>query len=247
MTGFAKNVHIACLGFEVERIVAPFTESKGDKLYLIVRTDSAATGQKEEIQKKIGAKNIVILETDADDVYTQIRTARQAMKAEPDANLFLNLSTGSKLNAMALFLAAQYSPELGRSQTAYYAEMECYASQNIEQAKKRKPFEETWDYIQSKIIPIYALPRPTTEQIRLLSQIGDGIRKPDLLKWATREGLISEPKPDQTARNAAAYMTLRKKFLEPLENQWRAIEEDGKRNKMVKLTEEGKALKTMLE
>jgi len=246
MTGFAKNVHLACLGFEVERIVAPFKESKGDRLYLIVRTDSVAHAQEEAITKIVGKENISIIKANHDDLFSQINAARQVMKSEKQANLFFNLSTGSKLNAMALSLAAMYSPELGKTRTAYYAKMRCYASQNIKEAEKRKPFEETWGYVESKIIPLYYLSKPTVEQTMILNEIREGIRKPELLKWAIRQHLVPEPKPDQTARNAAAYMTLRKKYLEPLEQEWHAISEEGKRNKFIKLTEEGMALRSMV-
>lgn len=242
---FLKNVHLAFVGFEIERVVAPFKESKGDRIYLFTRTnDKDGNPYLEKIREQIGKKKVIVIETDHKDVFKQVNAAIKVIRKEKDSNLFFNLSSGSKLNAMALFLATMYTSEVGKTMTAYYAEMKVYASRDKRKQKRPEPKEDTYEYKGIISVPIFSLQKPSDDQVRLLEIIGEGIRKPVLLGKAIDEGLFETSKDKS---NPSKYMALRNKLLDPLEKTWNAVKEEGKRNKKISLTEKGKTLLQMLK
>ena len=87
MKKIAERIHIAPVGFEVDRIVIPAVEMKADKVYLLVhdnKTEDKATLWINDVKKEL--KNAKI---ESEEVYVNWRDIQSITKATRDLLLEL--------------------------------------------------------------------------------------------------------------------------------------------------------------
>ena len=122
------RVHIAPVGFEIDRIVIPATKMKADKVYLL-RHDNYAEDKSgpylEKIAKKLDNKNISteIVNVNRYRLFGIIRVVKEIIIKERDSDIYLNIASGSKIHAVGCMMAAMLKDDRTNIHP-YYAQAE---------------------------------------------------------------------------------------------------------------------------
>jgi hypothetical protein len=240
------RVHIAPVGFEVDRIVLPAIRKKADRVWLI--TDKPSHEDKgspyaEAIEKKLKASNIDcnLQSADRTDLFDTLRALRTIIFHEKGNHILVNVSVGSKIQAIASMMACMMFRDMATIKP-YYVVPEKYA--NLLEEKKNQETEGMKDIIT---LPEYKIEIPSEKLIECMHMIsqhkGNKITKRELKDLALNKSLIQVGKKDEQDKEArkdqAAYMALNKNLIEPLMD-WKFIdvEKIGSRH-IVSLTDEG--------
>jgi len=104
------RVHIAPVGFEVDRIVIPAEQMRADKVWLLVHenpSEDKAGPFIQRVTKKLKKSKIPVLKEYHNrlDLFQIIKSVRKIIEKEQDNLLYVNLSSGSKIQAIALMMA----------------------------------------------------------------------------------------------------------------------------------------------
>ena len=97
---YKKRIHIAPVGFEVDRIVMPAIENKADKVYLLVhdkKTEDKAGPYIERVIKQLKANKIESerVQVNWRDVESITKAARKLIIELSGNEIFINISSGS--------------------------------------------------------------------------------------------------------------------------------------------------------
>ena len=178
------RVHIAPVGFEIDRVVIPAIEMKADKVYLL-RHDNYAEDKSgpylEKIAKKLDNKNISteIVNVNRYRLFGIIRVVKEIIIKERDSDIYLNIASGSKIHAVGCMMAAMLKDDRTNIHP-YYAQAETYPTYS---GKEQQTFgvEEIHD------LPTYQIRTPPPKLLEALSIIKaeDRITKKDLQKLQT--------------------------------------------------------------
>ena len=127
---YKKRIHIAPVGFEVDRIVMPAIENKADKVYLLVhdkKTEDKAGPYIERVIKQLKANKIESerVQVNWRDVESITKAARRLILELSGNEIFINISSGSKTHAIALDRAIMTLDDQ-EGITEFYAESEKY-------------------------------------------------------------------------------------------------------------------------
>jgi hypothetical protein len=249
------RVHVAPVGFEVDRIVLPAIRMKADRVWLIVHSEPHADkGSRfvKLIQSKLKDTRIDCLQAQADriDLFDILRVLRTIVLREKGNSILVNVSVGSKIQAIASMMACMMFKDIAMIKP-YYVVPQRYNSTLVKEEEKQET-EGVKDIIG---LPEYKIEIPTDKLIRCLDIINkktDGkITKRELKDLTIEHNLIYVEEGDdkktiggkKRAReysDQAAYMTLNKNLIEPLLD-WRFITQSkiGSHH-VVSLTEDGK-------
>jgi hypothetical protein len=250
------RVHVAPVGFEVDRIVLPAIRMKAERVWLIVHNEPHADkGSRfvKLIQSKLKEARIDCLQAQADriDLFDILRALRTIFFQEKGNSILVNVSVGSKIQAIASMMACMMFKDIAMIKP-YYVVPERYNSSLVKEEEKQET-EGVKDIIG---LPEYKIEIPTDRLIRCLDIINkktDGkITKRELKDLAIEHNLIYVEGGDDKKTiggkkrtrgeysDQAAYMTLNKNLIEPLLD-WRFITQSkiGSRH-VVSLTEDGK-------
>lgn len=237
------RVHIAPVGFEVDRVVIPLEEFKADRVWLISEKNKAidkAMPYLNRIKEKLKRKKIEFKDKECDirNLFDVLRTYKEIIEEEgKDSNLlFFNVSTGSKIESMAGMMACMMFRSNKLDIQAYYVEPKRYVT------KLKKEEELSMGCEKIIRLPNYRIEKPEEKLIDALSIIdmhSDGISKKMLIDAAERKSLFTI-KENATSKAAARHSALNNGIIEPLK-KWGFIEliGKGKRGKVV-ITPEGK-------
>jgi Family of unknown function (DUF6293) len=233
------RIHIAPVGFEIDRIVLPAIKLKADRVWLITHSktyDDKGSSFTIKIKNKLEEHKIECLEESADrkDLFDTLRALRTIFFKEKGNNIMVNVSTGSKIQSIAAMMACMMFKDFGNIQP-YYSEPERYRSISDEQ--------ETEGLKEIIPLPDYRIEIPNNNLIKCLELIerekNSSVTKKRLRDLAIDEKLIqvNESKENQ---EIAAYMALNTNILDPLQ-KWNFvnIEKSGK-SKIVSLSKDGK-------
>ena len=104
------RIHIAPVGFEVDRIVLPAKNMKADRIWLIIHsdpTDDAGQPFSKLITEQLEAINIeyYIEYADRTDLFDTLRALRKIILREKNNAILVNVSVGSKIQAIASMMA----------------------------------------------------------------------------------------------------------------------------------------------
>ena len=102
-----QRIHIAPVGFEIDRVVLPAVMDKADKVYLMIHdnpSEDKATKYAAEIEKRLKAAKIKteFISCDWRNIEEITRTTRDLILKESDNEIAINLASGSKNHAIAL-------------------------------------------------------------------------------------------------------------------------------------------------
>jgi hypothetical protein len=240
------RVHVAAVGFEVERIVEPILRERADRAYLLTRrADDAARPFVEEIVRRLRradpALEVRIEPTEIWDVFGSLaqlraifaqerRTERHAPAVVP---IRVNVSTGTKITAIAGTLACM----LWRGEP-YYVQVS--RSWYTDRTPTVRPVNDVVRSVDP--VGVYELRAPSRELVELLEALerrGGALRKRDLI---LELGLNSARPSEGSSRppTAQAQHSRLRSRLDPLEGRWGFVEADPGARGRVRLTEQGR-------
>ncbi|MCI0504419.1 DUF6293 family protein [Candidatus Micrarchaeota archaeon] len=235
MKNVRLRVHIAPLGFEIDRIVLPLQELKADKVWLLTHSKGdQASAYREKVISLLEKADIrhELAECDITDLYDVLRTFRLIIEKEAENDIFINVSSGSKIEAIAGMMASMIFKN-GTQITPYYVVPKKYLVE-----PEGIPLTEGVESINA--LPEYRMEQPKKQLLdvlKLIDQAGGAISKKDLIEEAERRGLIVVGGRNPTQ---SKYISLNKNYLEPLQS-WKLVKiQKDRRWKNILLTDEGR-------
>ena len=231
----------------MDRIILPAIRKKADRVWLItdkLRHEDKGSPYAESIAKRLKASNIDCQQASADriDLFDILRALRTIILREKGNYILVNVSTGSKIQAIASMMACMMFKDMATIKP-YYVVPEKYNTILLEE-KKNQETEGMKDIIT---LPEYKIEIPSEKLIECMHMIGlhknNKVTKRELKDLALNKGLIQVGKEDsqdkEELRDQAAYMALNKNLLEPL-MEWKfiSVEKVGSHH-IVSLTDEG--------
>jgi hypothetical protein len=244
-----SRIHLAPVGFEVERVVEPVLTDRADRVYLITRDgDDAASGFLAEVERRLHAArwpvDVRLVPTPIWDVFGALAVYRQVFASEGrgDRNaanvvpIRVNVSTGTKITAIAGTLACMLwrgEPYYVQVSRAWYSGM----------TPKVRPVNDVVRSIDP--VAVYELRAPTAELVEVLEALaraGGTLRKRDLIRALG----LDRPADHGPAPSAQAQHSRLRIRLGPLETKWGFVAADatGGRGR-VRLTPQGRLALTL--
>ncbi len=230
-----ERVHIAPIGFEIDRVVLPFIAMKGERLHLIlrngrnVRGDKCVNGIKNDLleQKKVFEVHQVDL-----DLFQIICTCRRIIDEElKNGNtIFVNMSSGGSIQAVACHFA---TITFKAGVMAYYAYPETY----LEKVDPARP-QASVGLSKIELVPHYSIELPDESEMLFLRIIAESRipSKKEILEECKRAGLIAATGKSKPY----GHVVLENRFIKPLMGKGLISVDDWGRRSRVHLTEDGK-------
>ena len=245
------RVHIAPVGFEVDRIVLPARMRKADRVWLLVHNNASADKANQfmaEIKKKLSKMGIESLDRSVDrtDLFDIMREVRGIIKSERDAGnvVFVNVASGSKIQAIGCMMACMTMRDIG-GVVPFYPEAKEYVGyedgrQGAGSAAIRQQSVGVKNIVQ---LPMYGVQVPDDRLVKALSLIRDSggtMTKKELAAAAEEKGIISVNARREEHRSMVRYATLDKAIIQPLKDKWKLVDvEKIGRNHHVRINEDG--------
>lgn len=231
------RVHVVAHGWEVARVVEPLYDLKADKVVLVVPENEALLAAfEEEMLDELESMDRIEVETRTANLYdldSALQVFTQAVKDHEGDDVYINVSTGSKLAAIAGMMATQTSEA-----TPFYV-----------RPTLSDPDDEALETPDEPLIPgagattelpVFELQGPTSEQLQILGFLHgkDGVTKKELIQYAEAQELpfiaTTESKSEE-----GRYRLLESHVINPLtENEYISVEKVG-REKQVFLEDRG--------
>ncbi len=239
------RIHVAPVGFEVERVVEPVVSERADRVYLLTRShDDAAQPFVEEVLRRLARAprpiEVEVRRTDIWDVLGALGELRAIFERERRIDrhatdvvpIRVNVSTGTKITAIAGTLACMLwkgEPYYAQVTQAWYSGL--------------TPRVRRVNDVVSRVDPvtIYELRAPNAELVAVLEALdrrGGELRKRDLIREL---GLDAPSAGGGRALSPQAQHSRLRGRLEPLEGKWGFVttRSSGARGR-VRLTEQGR-------
>lgn len=238
MTNLARlRVHIAPVGFEIDRIVLPARQMRADKIWLI-RDENPATEKAGAYITKITTElkkdkiEVKTIGSNRNDIFKILKTVKEIFVQEKQHDLYVNVSSGSKIQAIACMMACMMFKE--SNAIPYYAEPESYpATSGKQQSNGLKRIVD---------LPKYQIQKPKQELIQALEIIQEKngkITKKEMAEIAEDRKIIIVNAKEENFEQAR-FASLDKNIIQPLVEQWKFVEiEKIGRNRWIKITQEG--------
>jgi len=232
------RVHIAPVGFEIDRIVIPAKKLKADKVWLMVHenpSEDKAGPFLKKIQNLLKKEKIKveIERHDRLDLFKIIKSIKEIVTKEKGNDIYVNLASGSKIQAIASMMACMMFNEK-KSIKPFYAEAERYPGFEGKQM--------SYGVKNLLEIPTYKIHTPKLELIqslKIIKEQGGKIRKKDMAEFAVENNLITVNARKENYTQAR-FASLDKNIIQPLVEQWKFIEiEKIGRTRWIKITQEG--------
>lgn len=245
------RIHVAAVGFEVERVLEPIEADRADRVYLLTRAgdDDAAPFVAEVVRRLRRARgpDVRVERTAIWDVFATLGTLRAIFERERRVDrhqrdvvpIRVNVSTGTKISAIAGTLACM----LWHGEPYYVHVSQSWYS-------GRTPRVHAVNDVVRRVEPVsvYELRAPTPELVEVLEALerrGGALRKRELI----RELRLDEPRRDGPGTAVptlqAQHSRLRHR-LEPLETKWGFVTSDSLHARgRVALTPQGRLALTL--
>jgi len=241
-----KNVHIAVIGYEIDRIVEPLKRTGVGRFYLLINKKESRRGEKfiEILKKKIVGTNekeglippgeFKLVKIDLWDYRDIMSKLCKIINDEVNKgnNVYVNISSGSKLAAVACTLAAFIY-----GGNPYYVQVREYNYIKLLE-EQGKDLEGLTSGVKAILeIPEYTIERPDEKLVIALSLIKNAknnLSQKDLMKELEKIGLLKARGGENNL-----YIKFRRKYLEPLlANGWITTKREGKES-IITLTNRG--------
>ncbi len=250
------KIHIVPVGYEYDRIVIPLKEMEAKSVWLISqkgeekkKTTFCKAVEEWTIKNKIEKFNKYC---EINDLYDCMKVFREIVEKEKDKEIYINLSTGTKIEAIAGMIISMMYKEKDIFVIPYYVIPKYYAKSGQKTPKtfkKNMPkgvYPESYGIKKIFRVPRYKVKEPNIDLIKALKIIeekGGEISKKDFLTILSRKKIINiKPGHEPPKRSRSAdHVSMRRKITEPLE-EWGFIKKITKKNKIIKLTDEGKSM-----
>jgi hypothetical protein len=235
------RVHIAAHGWEVARLVEPLFELKADKLVLVLPMDDAylADFEHEMIAdlESMERLEVELRRANSYDLDSSVQAFTRAVKDHEGDDVYINISTGTNVAAIAGMMAAQTSDA-----TPYYVTPTLTDEEDIEEDEEVWTPEEPIFTQAGEIseLPVFELQGPSSEQLQIMGFLldKDGVTKKELIRFAEDKELPfianTEAKSDE-----GRYRLLESHIIDPLTDGGYVRVEKAGRTKNVFLEQRG--------
>ncbi|MBN2150550.1 MAG: hypothetical protein JW839_03785 [Candidatus Lokiarchaeota archaeon] len=247
---YKEKVHVAFLGWEIDRIVRPVLEMRGNRLILICfpKETEGAWDYLGEVKRQLDQKGIpveVVQESlyELVDLLSVLNKVFQVERLKGN-EILINVSAGTKISACASTIAAMAAKDV----TAYYVHMEKYFPKDNPAFKKDDPLQPlTWGFKGTTALPECQIMLPDQKYIKTLHAIKKMNDKghpkvyiKDLIESLKERSVINvKPNKEPRKETSSEYMAI-KAIMERLV-QWNYLTiAPKKRNRFVELTEKGR-------
>ena len=232
-----NRVHVVAQGWEVARVVEPIYRLKADRVVFIRRREeSALTEFEQAMLNDIEASDRIDLEIRTANLYdlgSALQAFTQAVQDHAEEDVYINVSTGTQIAAIAGMMAAQAGEA-----TPFYVEPttadHCADAVDI----PSEPLVPSSGAISE--LPVFKLVGPTPEQLQILAYLAghEGATKKDLIRYAEAEHLPfiahTESKSDE-----GRYRMLESHIIDPLTKDGYVRVEKAGRKKHVFIEQRG--------
>ncbi len=231
------RVHIAPVGYEIDRIVLPAKQMRADKVCLLVHdnpSEDKAVSFYDNISKKLKKLNIDVAKEyhNRSDLFNIIKSVKEIIENQKRNIIYVNLASGSKIQAIACMMACMMFND-SKNVHPFYVEAKDYLGFS------GKPISTGIKEIQD--VPTYEIKRPEQKHIdalRILHEKGGKMSKKDMAKYAIDEKLIIVNAENESQ---ATFASLDKNIISSLENQWKFVKvEKIGRTRWINITQDGK-------
>jgi len=232
------RVHIAPVGFEIDRIVIPAKQMKADKVWLLIHdspSEDKAIQYLQKIEKGLKKEKIQVQKELVNrlDLFKIIKTVKEIIEKENKNDIYVNVASGSKIHAIACMMACMTFSDR-KNIKPFYAEAEHYSAFRGEQqssgVKRLLP------------LPAYEIHIPKPELVKALKIIKDNkgkITKKEMARLAEENGLVVVKARDENFEQAR-FASLDKNIIQPLVEQWKFVEvEKIGRTRWIRITQDG--------
>ena len=243
-----RRIHIAPVGFEIDRVVLPAKMDKADKVFLMVhsnRSEDQATKYTAEIEKRLKRLKIETEQVTADlwDIEKITRVTRDLILDNSECEIAINLASGSTNHSIGMDRACMTFRNRWNIRP-FYAKAKKYNGFEYPNQQSEGIEKDGLKFIiPHRIqIPEYEL----IQALRIIKEKGGrrGMRKKDLATVCEREKLIEFSGTSTQSK----YTALDRQILQKLKDRWKAVHiEKVGQNYYVTLTEEGKWFEYILE
>ena len=233
------RVHIAPLGFEIDRIILPLIETKADRLWLLVHEKTAKDKSGPYLEKikkeckKLGIE-IKISYSDRLSIFNAIKIVKEIISQEENNYIYVNVASGSKIQAIACMMACMVLKEYKNLQP-FYAEPEKYAAFEGKQ--------QSFGLKDTVPLPTYEIQTPKPKLLQALKIIQQAknqkITKKEMAELAEEQEIITVNSEEKN-HSQARFASLDKNIIQPLQDEWNFIKiEKIGRNRWIKITQDG--------
>ena len=241
MTKIAKlRVQIAPVGYEIDRVVLPAKQEKADKVWLLIhenKSEDKAIPFISKITNQLEKLGIEVIQESHDrrDLFQIIRAVKNIIEKENGNEIYVNLASGSKIQAIGTMMACMMFNH-NSNVHPFYVEAKNYPGFDA-----KKPLSTGIKEIQN--VPPYSIKIPDmklVDALRIIKENSGKITKKKMAELAEKNNLISINPKDEEHRSMVRFTTLDKNIIQPLE-EWGFIDvEKIGRNRWIKLTQEGR-------
>ena len=225
-----ERVHVMPVGYEYERIVTPAEHFQADRVVLIGHEkdtkDSKGRHKRDRVIEALDERDISHEEVYCDifDLYSSLGTIAEIISTHADDDVYVNISTGSKVTAVAGMIASMV---LGAN--TYYVKAEDYT-------------DDPSSITDVDNLPKYPIDAPDKEQVSVLEFIDTWIQyegpptKGEVIHFSEKENLAYIR---QNVESKGKYRLLDTNIVEPLKERGWVQEAKQGRNKVLSLTDDG--------
>jgi len=233
------RVHIAPVGYEIDRIVIPAKERKADKVWLLVHDnpgEDKALSYIEKITKLLQKEKIKVVKEHHNrlDMFQIIKSVKKIIEQENENTIFVNLASGSKIQAIACMMACMMFNDK-KNLVPFYAEAKEYPGFSGKQM--------SYGVKNLTQVPTYEIKTPDEKLLQALKLIKDNrgkLTKKQMAELADKEGIIIV-NAEKNNYTQARFASLDKNIIQPLLEKWKFIDvEKVGRNRWIKINEDGK-------
>ncbi|SFS96159.1 HFX_2341 family transcriptional regulator domain-containing protein [Halostagnicola kamekurae] len=228
------EVHIAPLGYELDRIKDPVLEYDADVLHLLRDRHQKRLDYHEDLAETLTDHGVAVhfRQIDLGDMYDVLGEITTIAASYDDDIVRINVSSGPKLAAIGAALACMAADASG-----YHVHPESRSHPVVETPR-------TEGMKMAEQLPSYPIETPTEDQVRILNYVEETDdpaytpKKSDLITFAEDAELDFMTK-SAPANDKAKFALLNNRIISPLvENGYLQVESVG-RSKQVSLTETG--------
>ncbi len=212
------RVHICPIGFEIDRVAEAAKNLRAERVWLIIeknRSKEKAIKFIEKVESILKQNKIEVKQkgVSRDDLFDNLKGIKEIFEEEKINELHVNVSAGSKIQAIAGMMACMMFKEY--SAIPYYVEPKDYG--------KPVKLPLSIGVKDIKPLPDYTIQKPEEELIKTLEIIknnNEKLNKKTLTKFAIEKGLIDSKNEKVTQSD---YAKLDHRIIKPLRDKWKFI------------------------
>ena len=209
------------MGYEVDRVVLSAKKMRADRIYLIIHEEPDEDSPRflKACKTKLEKANIEVkvIKANRFRIFPIIKTVNDIIRKESKNHIYVNVTTGSKIQAIGCMMACMLCEDRDNIHP-YYPRPKTY---------HRLARGEQLAYGLEKIdedLPTYQMmtpPKKIIETLGIINYYGK-ITKSNLAEIAVRSGLITVNARDEN-QNQATFASLDKNLIRALQFEWKFI------------------------